>query len=146
MKKLRFLTDETGAVTVDFVVLTAAIVGLGGAVLTTTASGTTGVAGTISSFLGDTKIGNYLPFEAISVNRGIRTDIPANCPKGGIICEPGGYSVSTQYGMSDGTSLTQTITYLDGQAPVETWSDPDGNVVDPPTINLQCWKNGVSCG
>jgi len=146
MKKLLFFKDETGAVTVDFVVLTAAIVGLGSAVMTTTAGGTTGLAGTISAYLGDTKIGNYLPVVAISANRGIRTDIPANCPKGGIICQPGGYAVSTQYGMSDGTALVRTTTYLDGQAPVESWSDLDGNAVDAPKIDLQCGKRGVACG
>ena len=35
----RFLADETGAVTVDWVVLTAAIVGLGTVVITTVANG-----------------------------------------------------------------------------------------------------------
>ncbi len=39
MKRVqRFLADDSGAVTVDWVVLTAAIVGLGIAVLTTVAS------------------------------------------------------------------------------------------------------------
>ena len=43
-----FKNDESGAVTVDWVVLTAAIVGLGIAVLTTVATGVTDIAGDIS--------------------------------------------------------------------------------------------------
>lgn len=40
-KALRFSVDESGAVTVDWVVLTAAIVGIGLAILGTTAGGIT---------------------------------------------------------------------------------------------------------
>ena len=46
-----FLKDESGAVTVDWVVLTAAIVGLGIAVLTSVGKGTTTMADKISSHL-----------------------------------------------------------------------------------------------
>ena len=46
-----FLNDESGAVTVDWVVLTAAIVGLGIAVLTSVSGGTNALAGKISSSL-----------------------------------------------------------------------------------------------
>ena len=51
-----FLRDENGAVTVDWVVLTAAIVGLGIAVLTSVASGTTNLAGDVEHELGDIAI------------------------------------------------------------------------------------------
>ena len=46
-----FLNDESGAVTVDWVVLTAAIVGLAIAVLTSVSGGTNTLAGKISSSL-----------------------------------------------------------------------------------------------
>ena len=46
-----FTNDESGAVTVDWVVLTAAIVGLGIAVLTSVSGGTTDLADSISSEL-----------------------------------------------------------------------------------------------
>ena len=46
-----FLKDESGAVTVDWVVLTAAIVGLGIAVLSTVGDGTTDLADKVSSHL-----------------------------------------------------------------------------------------------
>ncbi|MDA5094027.1 hypothetical protein O2N63_07995 [Aliiroseovarius sp. KMU-50] len=47
----KFKSDEDGAVTVDWVVLTAAIVGLGIAVLTSVSGGTTSLADKISSEL-----------------------------------------------------------------------------------------------
>jgi hypothetical protein len=46
-----FAADEAGAVTVDWVVLTAAIVGLGVAVMATVRGGTEGLAEKISSGL-----------------------------------------------------------------------------------------------
>ena len=46
-----FAKDEDGAVTVDWVVLTAAVVGLGMAVLTSVSGGTTSLADKISSSL-----------------------------------------------------------------------------------------------
>ena len=47
----KFNNEEDGAVTVDWVVLTAAIVGLGLAVMTTVKGGTTGLADKISGAL-----------------------------------------------------------------------------------------------
>jgi len=46
-----FRKDEDGAVTVDWVVLTAAIVGLGIAVLTSVSGGTTSLADSVSGKL-----------------------------------------------------------------------------------------------
>ncbi len=46
-----FRADEDGAVTVDWVVLTAAIVGLGIAVLTSVGNGTTALGSKVSSQL-----------------------------------------------------------------------------------------------
>ncbi len=51
-----FRADEDGAVTVDWVVLTAAIVGLGVAVLGSVRSGATDLAGDISSRLANQTI------------------------------------------------------------------------------------------
>ena len=47
----RFLTEQSGAVTVDWVVLTAAIVGLGIAVLAAVRSGVADLSGDIDSKL-----------------------------------------------------------------------------------------------
>lgn len=52
----RFARDEDGAVTVDWVVLTAAIVGLGIAVLTSVTTGTQAVTEKISGKLTSTTV------------------------------------------------------------------------------------------
>ena len=56
-----FKNDEDGAVTVDWVVLTAAIVGLGVAVMTSVGDGTTSLAGEISGNLAGQTIATYNP-------------------------------------------------------------------------------------
>ncbi len=52
-----FAADESGAVTVDWVVLTAAIVGLGIAVVASVRTGVTGIGSTIQSSLSGATIG-----------------------------------------------------------------------------------------
>jgi Flp pilus assembly pilin Flp len=54
-----FANDESGAVTVDWVVLTAAIVGLGIAVLTSVGNSTKSLADTISGELGSMSVMSY---------------------------------------------------------------------------------------
>ena len=54
-----FKNDESGAVTVDWVVLTAAIVGLGMVVMTTVGGGITGLGDSIATDLG-TRQSGYL--------------------------------------------------------------------------------------
>ena len=56
-----FAKDEDGAVTVDWVVLTAAIVGLGVAVMTSVGDGTTSLANEISGNLSGQTIATYTP-------------------------------------------------------------------------------------
>ncbi len=55
----KFRRDEDGAVTVDWVVLTAAIVGLGIAVMSSVGGGTTALGDTISDQLGSQTIVSY---------------------------------------------------------------------------------------
>ena len=59
----KFLADESGAVTVDWVVLTAAIVGLGIAVLTSVGNGTNVLADAVSGSLAGT--GAALPANTV---------------------------------------------------------------------------------
>ena len=54
-----FKSDESGAVTVDWVVLTAAIVGLGMVVMTTVGGGVTGLATSITAGLKSANIHGY---------------------------------------------------------------------------------------
>lgn len=56
-KLLKFLAREDGAVTVDWVVLTAAIVGLGLAVISQIGGATTNVGTGIGSYLTDMPVG-----------------------------------------------------------------------------------------
>ena len=51
LKMKQFFAEEAGAVTVDWVVLTAAIVGLGVAVITTVAGGASDYATGVGGFL-----------------------------------------------------------------------------------------------
>jgi|LULE01.1.fsa_nt_gb hypothetical protein len=51
-----FSTDTDGAVTVDWVVLTAAIVGIGVAVLTSVSGGTTALAANVSNYLSGVEV------------------------------------------------------------------------------------------
>ncbi|MGV6812031.1 MAG: Flp family type IVb pilin [Brevirhabdus sp.] len=51
MKLFKFAKDESGAVTVDWVVLTAAIVGLGAVVLSTVSGGVNDLASDIAADL-----------------------------------------------------------------------------------------------
>lgn len=53
----RFHKDEDGAVTVDWVVLTAAIIGLGIAVVTVIGQSTTPIADNLGQYLKDTTTG-----------------------------------------------------------------------------------------
>ncbi|WP_323042648.1 pilus assembly protein [Gemmobacter sp.] len=53
----KFRADESGAVTVDWVVLTAAIVGLGVVVINTVGGGITTVAGEMATKIEDTTVG-----------------------------------------------------------------------------------------
>ncbi len=57
-----FLKDESGAVTVDWVVLTAAIVGLGIAVLTSVGTGTVSLADNVSTSLAGTAVSTTTTF------------------------------------------------------------------------------------
>ena len=54
-----YLEEEDGAITVDWVVLTAAVVGLGIAVVTTMGNATTGLADKISAVIATTSIYTY---------------------------------------------------------------------------------------
>lgn len=53
----KFRSDESGAVTVDWVVLTAAIVGLGIVVMQTVGGGIDTLAGNIETAVGGTTVG-----------------------------------------------------------------------------------------
>ncbi|MEM6576959.1 MAG: hypothetical protein AAF678_00580 [Pseudomonadota bacterium] len=53
----KFKASEDGAVTVDWVVLTAAVVGLGVAAITTVSGGANELGGAVSDAVADTQVG-----------------------------------------------------------------------------------------
>lgn len=57
----KFRRQEEGAVTVDWVVLTAAVIGLGVAALTAVSTGTSTLTGKISASLGAQTVATYTP-------------------------------------------------------------------------------------
>jgi len=57
----KFFNDESGAVTVDWVVLTAAIVGLGMVVMTTIGGGITELSGKVATDIGGRTSGFVAP-------------------------------------------------------------------------------------
>ena len=61
LRVLNFLTGDSGAVTVDWVVLTAAIVGLGVAVIGTIGTGTDSLATEVSSTFSSATVTLTLP-------------------------------------------------------------------------------------
>ncbi len=136
-----FIDDDSGAVTVDWVVLTAAVIGLGAAVSASVGAGITDLAGDISSNLSGTEIASYLPAApyVVSLPRPGRVEIPAFCPKPTAEnpkpeCSPAQVVITAQLGMSDGTTWHKVTTTVEGQDPVTVYTDADGNVVDAPDV------------
>ena len=109
-----FLNGEDGAVTVDFVVLTAAIVGLGTGVLVSVAGGAGGLADSISGALANAEI-----------------SIGPAAPTIGEYLGPSGSfpNVVYSYQMSNGEVWTMTEQSSGG---AQTWKNADGDVVDAP--------------
>jgi len=135
----RFLTRQDGAVTVDFVVLTAAIVGLGGAVLTTTSGGVTGLAGDIVDFLRDSSVngtragGPTYGQVIMGDGYGSAGGCTLTMVNGQAVqsCTPSSFTMNELYAMSDGTNWWKKTVTTGGVTTV-TWADQDGNVVDAP--------------
>ena len=55
-RMIAFLKDHSGAVTIDWVVITAAVVGLGIAVMTSIGGGTMTLADSVSSYVADESV------------------------------------------------------------------------------------------
>jgi hypothetical protein len=135
-----FVNDETGAVTVDWVVLTGAVIGLGVAVMTSVGTGSTTLADLVETTLTDSKITAYM---APGAGEELRNNI-----YGGITsCPPPGqgppcqrisyYSELRVYAMSDGSEWTHQVYstgdyHKRGTVTRDTWQDGEGNFVDPP--------------
>lgn len=151
-----FASDEAGAVTVDWVVLTAAIIGLGVAVMSSVGSGATDLADDVQGSLTDSTIMSYLPTPtfgdvvSIAMSGSLpRTCVPmkmdqdGNISGGGCNIQEQSSITSTTYEMSDGSewrkSEVTTVTYLEDtqNSATETgmttiWYNEDNEVEDAP--------------
>jgi hypothetical protein len=138
---VKFLVDETGAVTVDWVVLTAATIGLGAAAAASIGPGMTTLATTTETALGDTTIASYLPAApyVVALPRPDRTEVAESCPPRGKglpapTCTPAMVIIIAQLSMSDGTVWRKVSTTIDGRGTIIVYTDSNGNEVDAPEI------------
>ncbi|HHS93719.1 MAG TPA: hypothetical protein ENK63_00025 [Rhodobacterales bacterium] len=134
----RFLRKQDGAVTVDFVVLTSAIVGLGGAVLTSTSGGVTDLASDVVSYLGDVDVNGSASgptYGQVLMGSGYGTGggCSLTMVNGQAVqsCGQPSFTLNELYAMSDGTQWWKETVTTGGVSTV-TWTDQDGNVVDAP--------------
>ena len=129
-----FLVEEHGAVTVDWVVLTAAITGLGLASAAAVRTGTSDLGGDIETALTDASVVSLGCMGAGSGPAGWE------CYNGPTIQFPGaarafgtsaGFVEQVDYIMSDGQVYQQTTTYSGGSSNT-VWTNGAGDVVDAP--------------
>ncbi len=145
-----FITSESGAVTVDWVVLTAATVGLGIATTAAVRTGTHDLSGDISTSLSGAEVaslgclgsaGGPAGFDCYTgptiVSAGLAWG-HAWAPScfavagGSVTCNgSGGSEFTEQYTMSDGSTYHKVTRNENGETTV-TWTDSSGNPVDEP--------------
>lgn len=151
MHSLRtFLQSEHGAVTVDWVVLTAAVVGLGIATVTAVRSGTNSLAGDVSTSLSGAEVASlaclgdaggpagfacYNGPTITAATNAYGFGMGGACmmaPDGGVTCGPSTMTMVEIFAMSDGSTYNKQTYTVQGQDPVITWTDGAGNAVDAP--------------
>lgn len=138
---MNFLGNDSGAVTVDWVVLTAGLVGLGMATMAVVSTGVQDTSGDIqnqlesddiiqSAFVLSVAVLSQQPLMAMDIHDGV-------CTNGGdyIECEPGGQVGTAWYTMSNGETWTQeTRTGFGEPEDVVIWKNAEGEVVDAPDV------------
>lgn len=156
----RFARGESGAVTVDWVVLTAAVAGLGIGAATLVRAGTSDVGTDISTSLSGTQIASLDCLGANGGPAGFECYDGPTITSAGFIayfmtpgycwmsldgtsgCSPGSSGTQQTFQMSDGSTYTQRITTANGET-VTTWTDNQGNPVDePPPMDDSVRNNG----
>lgn len=133
-----FLNDETGAVTVDWTVLAAAVVGLGVASVGAVRTGVVSLGGDIQGSLdrsasvvalGELGDDNYDGLYVQSSGRGTASS-SYQCARGGG-CWTTQY-MTMSYLMEDGSYWTMRSVQEEGQEAVVTWTDSNRDVVEAP--------------
>lgn len=126
----RFLSDESGAVTVDFVPLVAATVGLGLAVTGVVSGGVDDISTDISSTMSDTRIiQTTFPSERMQVIRSndVIFTISGKELCAEIACDATQTYSQLSYSTTDGDQLTRYASYASGD---EYWVTEKGDVLD----------------
>jgi len=161
----KFCADDQGAVTTDWVVLTAAIVGLGIGAAAVVRTGTSALGGDIQTSLSGSTVASLdcmgtndgpAGFECYdgptitSIGMASAWVSDGYCVMdldGGGYCTPGSSGSTQSYQMSDGSTYYQNIT-TSGSERTETWTDGRGNPVDEPppagdnvTYQGGCWQD-----
>lgn len=145
---MRFLSDESGALTVDWVVMAAAVVGLGVATVSTVRSGTQALGDDVSTSLSGSAVVSLgslgsVPTVAPTVGAMVSESVWATgggrCPVGP--CLPPTTYYEQQFEMSDGSIWTRNYEVVDGAVTVWSWTDQNGNEVEgesPCSRSLPC--------
>lgn len=145
----KFITSESGAITVDWVVLTAAITGLGIAATVAVRTGTTELGSNISTSLTNTQLPSLGCLASSAGTTGFECytgptivdglvawvetwEESCSSDSGGTVtCSPAGSEFTEQYIMSDGSTYNKVIRTENGETTV-TWTDIHGNPVETP--------------
>jgi len=127
----RFLTADSGAVTVDWVVLTAAVTGLGLGVVGSVRSGVTTLGGDLGTSLEQASVaalgclGSPCGYSGPTTN-GIWGASSTHDPMTGYTLN------TTTYWMSDGDRWVRTVETMGDGTQTETWATFDGTPITTP--------------
>ena len=144
-----FLIDESGAVTVDWVVLAAAVVGLGVGTVGAVRSGALSMGNDISTSLSNAAVASLGTLGAVPVvtptmgamlRESMWETAGGRCMPGPG-CPPPTQYYEQQFEMSDGTIWTRSYEVVNDQVTVWSWTDADGNTVEgesPCSRSLPC--------
>ena len=128
----KFLENESGAVTVDWVVLVSGLVGLGFAVVTTLSPAVSNGVDDIAATLANASA--RLPI-VVSFQTTITTLSGGYCYwEGG--CVPWTQEDTSYYQDADGNEYVHTVITVDGTVTSDVWTDSNGDEVDPSLINI----------
>lgn len=131
MKPTQFLAAEDGAVTVDWVVLTAAVVGLGMATYGVVAGGIQDLSGDVDTQMRQDLINTAWWTGPNIVERGMQRGyvVPGECDKSNV-CTPDVMYLTTTYTMTNGETWYQSTTSENGEVVKESWADENGDTVN----------------
>lgn len=131
----RFLTDEAGSTTADWIVLCSAVVGLGLGGVTMVRTGTAALGNDINASLRQASVAQlreigYTGAYVVSSGRGVEWYTDPVCDKNG--CTQGFTTLQMYYQLDNNSGANMlTITQDDGTS-VTTWTDTQGNRIPAP--------------